>query len=242
MIERRQNQTARRVSTAWMVTFTDLLALMLAFFVLIFSMTTVKYDAWDALISAITDQLSSKDRWRDPSLGETRSVTRVLTANAVDLGYLANILQKKFEDQEDLDGNWLRLMDHRIILSLPGRLAFESGSAELNDRGRAMAASLASALNLVGNHIDVFGHTDPVPVSGLSQYASNWELSLARAVSFANAMADAGYPYLIDAYGLAESRYYELPRDLSDSARANFARRVDLVVREERAKEAKRAQ
>jgi chemotaxis protein MotB len=225
-----------------MVTFTDLLALMLAFFVLIFSMTTVKYDAWDALIAAITDQLSSKDRWRNPNLAQSRSVPRTLTGRAVDLGYLANVLREKFEEHENLDGNWLRLMDDRIVLSLPGRLAFQSGSAELNDSGRTMAASLAASLNLVANRIDVFGHTDPTPVSALSQYDSNWELSLARAVSFANAMADAGYPYLIGAYGLAESRYYELPRELSDSARANLARRVDLVVREERANEAMRAQ
>lgn len=242
MSGRKQSDGAQRVSTAWMVTFTDLLALMLAFFVLMFSMTTVKYDAWDALIRAISDQLSSKDHWRDPSLGQARSVPRVLTTSAVDLGYLANIMRKKFDDQENLDGSWLRLMDHRIVLSLPGQLAFESGSAELNERGLEMAAALASALNRVGNHIDIFGHTDPLPVSANSEYASNWDLSLARAVTFANAMSDAGYPYLIDAYGLAESRYYELPRELSDSARADLARRVDLVVREERAKEAVRAQ
>lgn len=242
MIERDQGPTRHRANTAWMVTFTDLLALMLAFFVLIFSMTAVKYDAWDALIASISDQLSSKDHTRDPRLSEDRSVRRVVPVSAVDLGYLFNVLQEKFTNQEDLDGNWLRLMDDRIILSLPGYLLFQSGSARLSERGRETAASLASALSLVANRVDAFGHTDPRPVSDRNRYASNWELSLARAVAFANAMMKSGYPYLIDAYGLAESRYYELPQDLSDSARADLARRVDMVVREERANEAVRAQ
>jgi chemotaxis protein MotB len=221
-----------------MVTFTDLLALMLTFFVLIFSMTTVKYDAWDALIAAITDQLSSGENWRDPSLSEDRSVPRVFAVNAMDLGYLARILEEKFADEPHLQNNWLRRMDDRIVLSLPGDLVFESGSAALNRRGRSLAAALASALNNVANRVDVFGHTDPRPLSGRGGFDSNWELSLARAVSFAAAMSRAGYPYLIDAYGLAESRYYELPQDLGENEKAALARRVDLVVREESAKEA----
>ena len=163
---------------------------------------------------------------------------RDLTSSAVDLGYLTKVLREKFVDHDELQGNWLRLMDDRIVLSLPGELVFDSGSATLNEDGRAVAGALATALNLVGNRIDIFGHTDPRPVSAGSRYASNWELSLARAVAFAHAMSTAGYPYLIDAYGLAESRYYELPRDLDESAKAKLARRVDLVVREERAKEA----
>ena len=42
---------------------TDLLALMLAFFVLVFSMSQIRLDAWESLVEAMTDRLSPREEW-----------------------------------------------------------------------------------------------------------------------------------------------------------------------------------
>ena len=43
---------ARRPSKAWMIIFTDLVSLMLTFFVMLFAMSNVKVDKWDSMIDA----------------------------------------------------------------------------------------------------------------------------------------------------------------------------------------------
>jgi chemotaxis protein MotB len=61
------------------------------------------------------------------------------------------------------------------------------------------------------------------------EYPSNWELSLARAAAVGNALKRAGYRRDIIAYGLADSRYDQLPK-LEEVQRQTMARRVDIVV------------
>ena len=80
----------------------------------------------------------------------------------------------------------------------------------------------------VGNTIAVTGHTDPAPPDGTS-YASNWELSIARAASVANAIRRGGYEQKIVAFGYAATQYDLLP-NLDDAERRKLARRVDIII------------
>ena len=52
------NPEPPRTSAMWLVTFTDLVALMLTFFVMLFSMTNVKVDRWDELTDALSRSLN----------------------------------------------------------------------------------------------------------------------------------------------------------------------------------------
>jgi len=80
----------------------------------------------------------------------------------------------------------------------------------------------------VGNSIAVNGHTDPAPPSG-EAFASNWELSVARAASVANAIRRGGYDEQIVTFGHAATQYDLLPA-LSEADKKRLARRVDIVV------------
>jgi len=83
-------------------------------------------------------------------------------------------------------------------------------------------------LRNIGNQIEINGHTDPVPATG-GEYASNWELSVARAAAVANALRRSGYAEDIIALGFADSRFSQLP-DLPTDQRNALGRRVDIVV------------
>jgi len=89
---------------------------------------------------------------------------------------------------------------------------------------------LGGVLRNIGNRIGVQGHTDPRPLSGRGKYASNWELSLARAGAVANELKKSGYTDYINIYGFAASRYDQLPKLLDEEARFSMARRVDIVI------------
>jgi len=84
----------------------------------------------------------------------------------------------------------------------------------------------------LSNRIDVNGHTDPDPVVS-PVFPSNWEFSLARAMSVANELRRAGFAEGARSFGFADSRFSEVSLDLSVEDRYRFARRIDVVIRKE---------
>lgn len=218
-------------SSAWIVTFSDLLALMLTFFVLMFAMSSVKYDAWRALVNALSEQLSASQDWRTPWLPNDKAVGRVFVARAVNLDYLNRLLEDKIAQHPVLTLAVVHRLDDRLILSIPAELLFEAGGATLSDSAKAAVRDLSDGFKYVANRIEMIGHTDPAPLKGSGQYASNWELSLARASALARVFVDAGYERPINAYGVADARFYDLDKSLAETVRLRLSRRVDLVVR-----------
>lgn len=82
-----------------------------------------------------------------------------------------------------------------IRLTLDARVHFESGSADLSARGRALLGRLAPALaKFSGHQIIVEGHADNNPILGplRARYATNWELAAARAVTVARYLTESG--------------------------------------------------
>ncbi len=70
----------------------------------------------------------------------------------------------------------------KVYVSLSEKLLFPSGSAVVNDSGKAALAKLAEVLNVNPDiTVDIEGHTDSIPIRG--RYEDNWALSTARASS-----------------------------------------------------------
>lgn len=221
---------------AWLITFADLAALLVTFFVMLFSMSTVEMARWNE----VTDELS---RYLNPALlqdspGPGVMIELPVTAadEGTNLDYLAGVLEMQTAKDAALADAILRRSDDRIIVSFPGSLLFAPGEAGLSEKGRAAIYRLGGLLRNLRNRIDVAGHTDPGAFEAeapdeLNGPAANWELSLGRAYVVATALNNAGYPHRIQAYGYADSQYHELPTEMSAARRKALARRVDIIVR-----------
>lgn len=110
---------------------------------------------------------------------------------------------------------------------------FDTASAELNTEGRGQVARIAAALMQISNEIPaeidwvlrVDGHTDRRPIRS-SIYASNWELSTARAISVVEYMIEQGLPpERLAAGGFGEYQPLDTA-DTEDAYRLN--RRIEL--------------
>ncbi|SLN77124.1 OmpA/MotB family protein [Oceanibacterium hippocampi] len=232
MDERAPNQKLPGPMDApWLITFADLLSLMLTFFVLLYSMSEVKADAWRQVVQA----LSSRDAEIDSEVhvGPTSrdNVSTTAVEYATDLSYLESLLAEKITGEPLLAGARVERGEDRVVVSLPGAILFGAGEASVNDKVMSVAAVLSYVLRLVPNRIEIQGHTDPDPVSGAGAFASNWELSLARALAVENAFRRTGYRRPIGVLGLADSQFFRLPGNLPLEERYERARRVDVVVR-----------
>ena len=94
----------------------------------------------------------------------------------------------------------VRVAGDRFVFQ--SELLFPSGAAELNPAGRAQLAELAGTLKQIAEQIPseidwvlrIDGHTDPRPLPEGHRYASNWELSSARALSVVEFLVSRGLP------------------------------------------------
>jgi chemotaxis protein MotB len=216
----------------WLITFADIMALMLTFFVMMYTMSTPETEKWEEFSSSL-NQGFSKFYGKPMSAGpqDTINIDKMDVSRALDLKYLRTLLAEIIAKDERLKGAVLILQKDRLILSLPQEILFESGKSEVQPRGQQALYEVADLLNRLRNRVEVIGHTDPRPIEkspeGLS---SNWELSLARATNVASGLEAAGYSRNMVVRGLSSARYAELPSDLPEEERLGYARRVDIVI------------
>lgn len=219
---------ARGPSKAWMITFTDLVSLMLTFFVMLFAMSNVKVDKWDSMIDALSQSLNASGTKAVVVSSAEYNVATIVRKQAINLVYLASVLEKTVAEDEVLAHSRIMRLEDRLVIALPGDLLFAPARADLSEKARAAVFILGGVLRNIGNQIGINGHTDPISPTG-GAYASNWELSMARAAAVANALRRSGYAEDIIAFGFADSRFSQLP-DLPTDQRHALGRRVDIVV------------
>ena len=216
-------------SPIWLITFGDVSALMLAFFVMLFSMSHLQSEKWDSIISVMATRDEPRVEGKPKPVGE-RAVTRVSLVPAFPTGYLQRILEEKLAGDPILSSIRMTGLDDQLVLSLPADRIFSDGVSTMGDQGRRALSRLATVFKQFGNRLDIRGHTDPNPPPTGSGFASNWDLSLARALSVARGLSDAGYSEDVTVLALADAQYSHIDRDIPEAERFRLASRVDIVI------------
>lgn len=218
---------------SWIVSFADLLSLLLSFMVMIFAMTSVERTrSREAIRTLGVDTLAETVNWPErelPTAAARFSTERGRVVRALDLDYLAAVLQTTLARDRLLGEIGVRRREDSLVLEMPGDLLFAPGEARLPEEVRPALDALARVLGNFPNRIGILGYADPEPVREGGDYPSNWELSLARALAVAERLGQAGLGRPVTCYGLADTRYDAL-RETLESRRRSMARRVELVV------------
>lgn len=114
-------------------------------------------------------------------------------------------LAKKLAKEIDAGDLMIVIRDQRMVLQLPDDVLFDSGRAALKPAGKATLEAVAIALqSLPTRQFQVAGHTDNEPIKK-SPFASNWELSSARALTVVHFLLEKGIqPPALSAAGYGE--------------------------------------
>ncbi len=223
----------RKPNNIWLTSLADLLALLLAFFVLVFSMNEVKQDEWLNITELLGQKLNAATSSNETGPTAEENVELFKEHKAFDLDYLENILKAKTASSEVLKDASIFHSSGRLVISFAGQSYFESGSVKLSENLDNAVRSLGESLRYVKNRVEVYGHSDPdVAAQTSKEDLGNWGLSLSRALSVADGLKRAGYSFPIQAFGMSDSRFFELSGSLSEEERYTLARRVDIVIRE----------
>lgn len=217
---------------AWMMSFGDLVSLMLVFFVMLFSMSTLEIEEFEAIVSALAQQFNPSAELSRPKPSVDLDIPKIASRSAYDLRYLRALIEDKLADDTLLTDVRLHELHDRLVISLPADPMFEPGTARMTEAAHNTLDKLGTVIRFLSNRIDVNGHTDPDPVIS-PVFPSNWEFSLARAMSVANELRRAGFAEGAHSFGYADSRFSEVSLDLSVQERYRRARRIDVVIRAE---------
>ncbi|NQV99794.1 MAG: flagellar motor protein MotB [Rhodospirillales bacterium] len=212
----------------WLITFTDLVSLMLTFFVMLFAMSNVKLDEWKNISDSLSQTLRPTPEQQVKKVSATFNIGTIFRKQATDIDYLSSILKENVSKTEGLSGTRVQLFEDRLVISLPGNLLFEPGNAVMTEAAQNALFILGGVFQNIDNQIGVNGHTDATPpVGGL--YTSNWELSTARAAAVANTLRQVGYRDKIVAMGFADSKFRKAIPVVAPAGRT-MGHRIDIVV------------
>ena len=191
-------------------------------------------DARTTRVSALEQDLARKEA----DLDAANSRASDLASSKQQLEVAKADLEKRSSEYEQLAGSLkteiesgrveLTELRGKMTVKLKDKILFSSGSAALGKDGRAALAAVADALrNVQGKTIRVEGHTDDVPTAP-AVFATNWELSTARALAVVRFLQAAG----VDPTRLAAAGYSQYqPVSANDSAEGrSLNRRIEIVL------------
>lgn len=178
---RLEKYSSRTIDTLWLIIFSDMSTNLMMFFLMLFAMTRM----------STSDRQMLADGMKKAMQSETQSVEAVDHAQAEDLAITTltdTIAYGRLKSHATLE-----VTDDKVKLTLKMPFIFESGSAGIHPDARPSLESLVGSIKLFPSAAIVEGHTDDVPITG-GMYASNWELSVARAVSVIEFFITKGVP------------------------------------------------
>ena len=141
---------------------------------------------------------------------------------------LFNEFVAKFKKMIDAGKVRISVRRGRIVLSLHNDVLFDEGKTDLKPAGKQALTEIGQALKTVSARLfQVAGHTDNLPIKN-KDYASNWELSTARAVVVVKFLADQGVtPSVLSAAGYGE---FDPVASNADAANRSKNRRIEISL------------
>jgi chemotaxis protein MotB len=253
-MKHRRRSTDRISHERWLVSYADFVTLLFAFFVVMYASAQMDHKKAGQLSVAIESAFEQLGIFqadsRKPSGGTQKPppTNRVPGGPATEFSRIANeslgqqIVQRKKEDFTALRAELekalareikrnevaLRTDDDGLVVSLREMGFFDSGSAVMKPEAEDAFARVARILQEHACAVRIEGHTDTVPIH-TAQFASNWELSTARATELVKALIQKHgvAPERLSAAGYAEFH----PVASNDSERSRqLNRRVDVII------------
>jgi chemotaxis protein MotB len=205
---------ARAGAPAWIVTFADLMSLLLTFFVLLLSFSSTQAAKFEAVAGSLREALGMRSELDLSDQPERRELIERLENQGAEQGPSAspNLDQELKKLLAELGGQGrgiAALTSEGIVLNISGDLMFSSGEATLSPAAIQVLNRIANYVLQSDRPLDVVGHTDNIPIS-TPQFPSNWELSAARAGSAVRYLVERGVDAeRIRAIGRASTRPVE---------------------------------
>lgn len=196
----------------WMTTYSDLVTLLLTFFILLFSLSTIDQNKFkeiaaslsytmlnlkgtDSILDSSSNSIIAFDytKYESEEAAAKRKEKYIEDAEEMVVNAEKKLADKELDEakndirdtiEEQGISDKVQIVEEKdfLLIRLDQEVFFDSGSADILSNGKTVLSSLALSLREIRNEIMVSGHTDNVPMVN-KRYETNWELSTARATN-----------------------------------------------------------
>lgn len=216
----------------WITTFSDLMSLLLTFFILLYSMSSVSLEKFQEASQSIQSALNGGASVIEGSTVEdvetkieTETIEEIIDPELIEMynevvAFLkTNEMTAQASVEYDKDG---------IYVNIQESILFGSGSAIIADSGKNTLNNLGELIQKFENDVVIEGYTDNVPMYN-ADFSSNWELSTGRALSVLRYLSEERnvIPTRLSAKGYGEY-HPSVPNDSEENRAKN--RRVNIVI------------
>lgn len=170
---------------AWMATFSDMMTLLMCFFILIMSFSTLELDKFKIAMGSLKGALGvlgSQKKLRPEQSWFTPSVQNVFTSKEKSVLEHIENLRSVIEDNELGEKVDVFMAGGEVFIEIKDNMLFDPGKAELKQNYLKLLSIIARTVLSEAKQIIVEGHTDNIPIR-TAKYPSNWELSMERALN-----------------------------------------------------------
>ncbi len=244
----KKKQDEQPGAPAYMNTYGDMVTLLLTFFVLLYTFSSLDVQRFYEVMSAIqhsfmgrtgvlegtTEPGAEEGERLDPQEMVAQDVTTGLGERELSLLEMMEQMEETYAEVFSFlqeagleDDVQMRIEERGVVLELPERILFDTGMAVIKEEFFPTLNLMADLLHRIENQIIVEGHTDNVPIRTF-RYPSNWELSVDRSVSVVRYLAEEHDldPRRFKASGYGE--YHPIDTNTTAEGRARN-RRVTIV-------------
>lgn len=251
-MKRSRHHNANENHDRWLVSYADFITLLFAFFVVMYSISSVNEGKYKVLSESLegifntrpkslepiqigelndrTEQKTSSDGMHSMLIGRHESYETIKDkSDDTQLESVAGEFEESFDDLIYEDHLSVRLLDDWVEISLRDEIVFQSGGVIPAEKAFDVIKRIAAVLSAKNNGVLIEGHTDNLKISN-GQFPSNWELSVARAATFLRLLSIEG----IDEGRMAAigyGQYRPLVRNDTPEGRSKNRRIVLLISR-----------
>ena len=220
----------------WLITFVDLISLLLAFFLMLYSMSSIQKNDWAAFLASLNKHEVLMKEKKVGSKKDAELIRPAEISKGLEIKYLRTILESEIDSNDLLKFVEFFEKGNQLVLSFPSSLIFRPSSSELLPKGKQALFALSEKLSNLENRVELFGYSDPNPIINNQKYKNNWVLSLFRASAVANALIKSGYRKPLNIVSLGDTGTSRIDGVSGQKRKYRRARRVDIVIHSERDK------
>ncbi|WP_428910976.1 flagellar motor protein MotB [Niallia sp. Krafla_26] len=250
---RKKGKHEEHIDESWLLPYSDLLTLLVALFIVLFASSSIDMQKFQSISNAFnaeltggsgmfdypspipegskgsSDELPESDETQEEHYEKTSTLSEEERAELEKLAQIQNHLNAYVQENGLGDQLNTALTVEGLSLTIRDNILYTSGSAQVQSENMPIAREISKILEMdVPRSIIISGHTDNVPIRN-SQFSSNWELSVMRAVNFMKVLLENPNlkPELFTAKGSGE--FQPIATNETAEGRAQN-RRVEILI------------
>lgn len=220
MARRKKKGGGGEGGAGWLVTYSDLMTLLLCFFVLLYGMSTTDEAKMQQLAESlqqafsgsigfdILDQMNKDegdDAYEEDAIEGDGVTVEELEAleESFDIEYSDELMGGYAEEIHEAVDEYLKdhelnsevnveVVEEGVLLDIKDHVFFDLGKSQIKTESLAMLDKLSGLFKNFSSGITIVGHTDSIPIN-TTQYPSNWELAAARSCAIARYYITQGF-------------------------------------------------